>query len=362
MSTWVYYFLMMDAATSTEYVAEVRQRYRSNFARHLLGVSLYLQSEIMRTLTEQCGHSALRINYEPYIAIIGTNGARLSDIADLLGISRQAANQTANQIEAAGYIERKADPSDGRAKLLIATRQGLRLRKDGAREAARLQAQMIKIAGHQAINATIGTLGRLNSQLGLLLVPGHDTGFEEQAQLGGLLPRLSDYTRNRLMLLTAARGHPDLKLSFGQVLTAIGPGGGRIQHIADAQGVSKQAISATANELEELDYIRRVPDPSDARQVLLHFTDKGLGLIADSVASVDDLLAEFADLVGITPLKKLGTTLQALYRALHLEEDIFGNTAPVDIRVLAQQLTKQLGEEGTQALGRLLLSRDNITV
>ena len=144
MTTCVYYFLMMDSASSTEYVDEVRQRYRNNFARHLLGVSLYLQSEIMRTLLEQCGHSALRISYEPYIAIIGTNGARLSDIADLLGISRQAANQTANQIEAAGYIERKADPSDGRAKLLIATRQGLRLRQDGAREAARLQAQMIK--------------------------------------------------------------------------------------------------------------------------------------------------------------------------------------------------------------------------
>ena len=112
---------------------DVQARYRDNFARHLLGVTLYLQSSIMNALTREQGHKDLRINFEPYINIIGDQGARLSDIADALAVSRQAANQTANQIEAAGYITREADPSDGRAKLLVAMARGRALRRDGAR-------------------------------------------------------------------------------------------------------------------------------------------------------------------------------------------------------------------------------------
>jgi len=339
---------------------EIQERYRDNFARHLMGVGLYLQSEIMQTLTRQCGHRDLRINYEPYIAIIGSRGARLSDIAKLLGISRQAANQTANQIEAAGYIERRADPRDGRAKLLVATQRGIQLRKDGAVVAARLQAEMEQIVGEAAIGYAMDTLVRLNDSLGLLLYGPGETGFTQDRLLAALLPRLRDFINDRLMQLTLGKGHPDLKHSFGQVLTAIGPRGGRIQQMARTHGVSKQAISAVATELEDLGYIHRLADANDARLLVLVFTDRGRQLIADSVASVDALQEEFAGIVGGSALAELGNTLRDLYRALHLEEDIFGNSAPVDIRTLASQLTQQLGEEGARALGQLLLSPGEI--
>jgi DNA-binding MarR family transcriptional regulator len=345
----------MTLASISEITDDTGERYRDNFARHLLGVTLYLQSDIMDSLTRECGHRDLRINFEPYITIIGSDGARLSDIADCLGISRQAANQTANQIEAAGYIKRQADPQDGRAKLLMATRRGVALRRDGTREAARLQQQMEDIVCADAIKNSIDALAILSDRLGLLLPSSGDTAGAYEARLAGLLPRLRNYINLRLMHLTAARGHPALKQSFGQVLTAIGPAGGRIQQMAQTQGVSKQAISAVVTELEDLGYIRRVPDQADARQVLVRFTGKGHRLIADSVASVDEIDKEFEELIGRKALDALYDCMRMLYRALHLEEDIFDNTAPVDIRVLAKQLTHQLGEEGASALGRLLL-------
>jgi DNA-binding MarR family transcriptional regulator len=120
--------------------------------------------------------------------------------------------------------------------------------------------------------------------------------------------------------------------------------------------VSKQAISAIATELEELGYIHRVSDPADARQVLLHFTGRGLGLIADSAASVDTLYAELTRLAGAARMETFCGVLRDLYRGLHLEEDVFGNSAALDIRALARQLQQQLGEEGARALGQLLLS------
>jgi DNA-binding MarR family transcriptional regulator len=334
----------------------IQERYRDNFARHLMGVALYLQSEIMHTLIRQRGHRDLRINFESYITMIGNGGARLSDIAEQLCISRQAANQTANQIEAAGYIVRLADPRDGRAKLLALTERGDQLRAEGTAVAASLQDEMERFAGRDAIRDAMKSLGRLSASLKLLIPRADDTGIQQEPMLAALLPRLRDYINDRLMQLTIVKGHPDLKHSFGQVLTAIGPRGGRIQQMAAAQEVSKQAISAVANELEDLGYIHRVADSSDARQVVLLFTGRGRGLIADSVTSVDELQKEFADLIGPRAMGRLAEVMRELYGALHLEEEIFGNSAPVDIRVLASQLTRQLGEEGARALGQMLLS------
>ena len=89
----------------------VWNRYRHNFSRHLLGVARYLQTSMMNTLQEQCGHTHLRLGFSPYITLIGDGDKRLTDLAEILGISRQACNQAVKQVEAAGYIARTADPS-----------------------------------------------------------------------------------------------------------------------------------------------------------------------------------------------------------------------------------------------------------
>ncbi len=335
----------------------VRQSYTDNFPRYLLGVSRYLQTETMNRLQQDCGHGNLRLAFAAYITLVGQKGKRLTDLAQVLGISRQACNQAANQIEAAGYLARTADPDDGRAKQLILTAQGLQLRDDGIRVITSLDDEFARIAGNKAIADASKTLGKIHLRLALGLTTD-DTIKLRRASLGTLLPSLSAYVLQRLMELTQAKGHPGLKLSFGQVLTLIGPGGGRIQQMAAVQDVSKQAISAIATELVELGYLQRDPDPADARQVVLQFTDSGRELIINSVASVAELEAEFSAVVGDAAIKRLQTTFRTLYRALHLEQEIFENAGPVDIRLLARQLQQQLGSEGSRALARLLLTPD----
>ena len=343
---------MTTAELTTDFTLATQKKYRDNFARHILSVTLYLQSEIMNALTLKYGHSQLRINFEPYIAIAGDRGARLSDIAEILGISRQAANQIANQIEDAGYLKRTPDPSDGRAKLLAPTPRAKALIKQGAQEALRLQQQLAAYVGEAELASATASIAKLDRDLDLLLP------FEKavESPLAGLLPRLSDYISNRLQELTMARGHAGLKRSFGAVLTAIGPGGGRIQQMANAQDVSKQAISATASELEDLGYIQRHPDPEDARQLVLVFTDTGRQLIADSIAAVDELDREFTQHLGETAFTQVKTVVSRIYQSLHLEEDVFGHAENDDIRVVARTLTRQLGEERARSLARLILS------
>ncbi len=338
----------------------VLARYRDNFARHLISVALHMRSEVMNAVTEQYGHDRLRRSFEPYITLSAAQGARLSDIAEVLGISRQAANQAANQVVAAGYLERRADPSDGRAKLLVATAKARDLLEKCSREGLRLQREAAQLVGADAVQACSKHLTDLLRALDLPRpVIAAATG-EDILPLVASLPRLSDYTSHRLMELTRSRGHPDLKLSFGQVLTAIGPGGGRIQHMADLQDVSKQAISAVASELEELGYIRRDADPRDARQVVLQFTHRGEQLIADSVDAVHELGREFARHIGRPAQRQVEQTLKLIYRKWHLEVEVFGSgdAQATDIRLLARQLSRQLGEQGARHLGELLLTGD----
>ncbi len=332
----------------------VWNRYRDNSSRHLLGVAHYLQTSMMNTLQVQCGHNDLRLGFTPYITLIGEHGRRLADIAAVLGISRQACNQASKAIEAAGYIARTADPLDGRAKNLSLTPQGIKLRRDGIRIVARLDQEFSRIAGDEAIADASVSLGRIYHRLGLgpnqqRVSPPPNVG------MGALLPALADYTLQRLMALTRAKGHPGLQLRFGQVLTLIGPSGGRIQQIAAIHDISKQAISAITTELEGLGYLQRQAQPQDARQIVLHFTALGETLIADSVASVEELEREFAAIVGRAALKRMNTTLHDLYRGLRLEQDIFEKNSTADISLLALQLQQQLDDHDCQALARLLL-------
>jgi len=334
---------------------EAGHRYRHDFSRHLLGVSRHVQAGLMDTLQRERGHANLRLAFAPYITLLGEGDKRLTDLAGILGISRQACNQAVKLVEAAGYIQRRADPSDGRARRLALSAAGRRLHRDGTRIVARLDRQFAAIVGETRLADASRALGKIARHLSLgLTAEEHATATREV--LGGLLPRLSDYTLQRLMELTRAKGHPDLKLSFEQVLTHIGPSGGRIRQMAAIHDVSKQAISAIATELEALGYLQRDPDPLDARQVVLVLTPQGKRLITDSVASGAELEAELAGIVGRAAFQRVAAVLRDLFEHLAPEREAPDSQRAADLRLLARQLQQQLGDQGSQALARLLLS------
>ena len=56
-------------------------------------------------------------------------GLRLTELAGRTHTTKQAMRYTINQLEAAGYVERVADPTDGRAKIIRLTERGLEGRR-----------------------------------------------------------------------------------------------------------------------------------------------------------------------------------------------------------------------------------------
>ena len=56
-------------------------------------------------------------------------GLRLTELAERAHTTKQAMRYTVNQLEAAGYVERVPDPTDGRAKIIRLTERGWEVRR-----------------------------------------------------------------------------------------------------------------------------------------------------------------------------------------------------------------------------------------
>lgn len=323
--------------------------YQSNLPRHLIGVARYQQSRLMHWLIEERGHQHLSLHFEPYISLAVGKGIGLTDLAEALSVSRQAVNQTVNQIEKVGYLRRETDPADGRARRAVLTEHGRQLIDDGAELLARVDQEFTEILGKPGINHLREDLQTLCASLGF--EPAGSGA--RRSTLGWLLPRISNSLMQELMRRTRAKGHPGLKMSYGQVLTLMAPEGGRIQEMARINEVSKQAISVIARELEDLGYLQRRTDPRDARQVILGFTPAGIELLQDSIASVNELEARFAQALGGENLTRLSQQAQQLYAALGQETEEFGSDQ--NVGDLALDIMKKLGKRNSKLLAQRLL-------
>jgi DNA-binding MarR family transcriptional regulator len=82
-----------------------------------------LEAEFFRRLAK-AGHSVLRMPHTMLLERLPPDGARLSELASLLGMSKQAAGEIVDDLELAGYIQRIADPADRRAKVVVASPKG----------------------------------------------------------------------------------------------------------------------------------------------------------------------------------------------------------------------------------------------
>ena len=127
-----------------------------------------------------------------------------------------------------------------------------------------------------------------------------------------LLDNVSEDFHRRLRDKLLQRGYRGLKLTFATVMSNMSFSGTRLVDIAELNGMTKQAVGQIANEIEELGYIERIPDPHDGRAKNLVFTALGQGLIRDSIAAVEEVEQEYAQLIGADNMQQLQSLLAKL--------------------------------------------------
>jgi DNA-binding MarR family transcriptional regulator len=76
-----------------------------------------------------------------------------NDVADLLGMTKQAASKLVDAMEQAQYLARKPHPEDARAKLLHITQKGRRVLEAAEKIYRELEADWARTIGKQRVEA-----------------------------------------------------------------------------------------------------------------------------------------------------------------------------------------------------------------
>ncbi|HWH01670.1 MAG TPA: MarR family transcriptional regulator [Pilimelia sp.] len=95
---------------------------------------------------------------------------------------------------------------------------------------------------------------------------------------------------DRVLADLAAAGFGDLTVAQARVLARVGPKGTRLTDLAEQARVTKQTVTFMVDQLERAGYVRRVPDPGDARARLVIFAERGLA--AQAVARQTELAVQ----------------------------------------------------------------------
>jgi DNA-binding MarR family transcriptional regulator len=96
----------------------------------LIGTLLRIPSSVVAEATERglaaAGYEDVRAAYLPVLQPLFTRpeGARITDLAAWAHVTKPAMVYLVNHLEAHGYVERTADPMDGRAQRVRITERG----------------------------------------------------------------------------------------------------------------------------------------------------------------------------------------------------------------------------------------------
>jgi DNA-binding MarR family transcriptional regulator len=83
-----------------------------------------VQGELFRRLHRE-GFDDIAPRHGAVLAYLRADGIRATELARLSGLHKQVVGKNVDELEALGYVERRPDPHDRRAKLLVPTARGL---------------------------------------------------------------------------------------------------------------------------------------------------------------------------------------------------------------------------------------------
>jgi DNA-binding MarR family transcriptional regulator len=107
------------------------------------------------------GYADLR---EPHLQVfgnLGVEGIRLTDLAAKAQLSLAATSELVSELQDLGYLERRPDASDRRAKLIFPTDRGLRALEDAGDRVAEIEEHWAQIVEPTRFDAACRTMQHL---------------------------------------------------------------------------------------------------------------------------------------------------------------------------------------------------------
>ena len=92
---------------------------------------------------------------------IGPAGTRLTDLAEQAQVTKQAAGALVDELERAGYVTRRPDPTDNRARLVCIAERGRAAIEVASKVVAEVEAEWTRHVGVQRMERLRETLMKL---------------------------------------------------------------------------------------------------------------------------------------------------------------------------------------------------------
>jgi DNA-binding MarR family transcriptional regulator len=108
-------------------------------------------------------------------------------------------------------------------------------------------------------------------------------------------------------------GYGDILPGHYKVLRHLGGDGARPAELAAHANVTRQAITKAVDELEQLGLVRRDPDPTDGRGVIVRYTDRGLAGLELARQRMLELETEYAKRLGTSRWNDTRAALETLF-------------------------------------------------
>jgi DNA-binding MarR family transcriptional regulator len=122
-------------------------------------------NEIVSERLEAMGYEGFRASHGTIGQHIADEGSRITDLAELAQVSKPSVVYLVNDLERLGYVERVADPDDGRAKRVRLTERGARAQRAGSEIVREIEQDWSALLGAEDFATLRALLQRLHDGL-----------------------------------------------------------------------------------------------------------------------------------------------------------------------------------------------------
>ena len=127
----------------------------------LLGWMLRTFRQDLYRRAQEAGNRDIREAHLQVFGAIDWTGTRLTELAVRSNMTRPSMSELVDDLQRLGYLERRPDPSDGRAKLICPTRKGRRLLVQALRAVEEIERGYADAVGTERFEALTSTLRAL---------------------------------------------------------------------------------------------------------------------------------------------------------------------------------------------------------
>ena len=124
-----------------------------------------VMQELVADELERRGFADLRPALLAVAQHVGANGTRITELAERAQLSKATVVHAVDELERLGYVTRRPDPTDGRAKLVMSTARALEAERAAREAVVDIRDAWAELIGEREMAALEAVLRRLRAAL-----------------------------------------------------------------------------------------------------------------------------------------------------------------------------------------------------